>query len=108
MSQGDPVVIYRSAAQSWQKSKGYKATEHLADEQVSELLAEGDKQRESFGWAKLEDKSVGLSIGVPTKLVKFQSARTDNANFWYDFDGSIGYALAVRYGDLHCATVDEL
>ena len=93
MSQGDAAAIYHSAIQSWQTSKGYKATDHLADEQVSELLAEGDKQRESFGWAKLEDKSIGFSIGVPTKLVKFLSTRNDNANFWYDFEGSIHYTV---------------
>ncbi len=108
MSQGDAVAIYHSAIQSWQTSKGYKATDHLADEQVSELLAEGDKQRELFGWAKLEDKSIGFSIGVPTKLVKFLSTRNDNANFWYDFEGSIHYTVAVRYGDMHCANIDQL
>ena len=108
MSQGDAAAIYHSAIQSWQTSKGYKATDHLADEQVSELLAEGDKQRKSFGWAKLEDKSIGFSIGVPTKLVKFLSTRNDNANFWYDFEGSIHYTVAVRYGDMHCANIDQL
>jgi hypothetical protein len=105
---GDPVAIFRAATQSWQKSKGYKATEQLADEQVAELLAEGDRQRESFGWSKLEDKSIGFSIGVPTKLVKFQSARTNNAALWYDFEGSVRYTLAVRYGDLDCGNIDQL
>jgi hypothetical protein len=108
MSTGDPAVIYRTAMQSWQTSKGYKATDDLADEEVAELLADGDKQRDSFGWAKLEDKSIGFSIGVPTKLVKFLSARTDNGNFWYDFEGGVRYTVGVRYGDVHCANIDQL
>jgi len=106
MTTGDPAVIYRTAMQSWQTSKGYKATDTLADEQVAELLAEGDKQRDSFGWSKLEDKSIGFSIGVPTKLVKFLSARTDNGNFWYDFEGGVRYTVGVRYGDVSCSNVD--
>jgi Trypsin-like peptidase domain len=106
MTTGDPAAIYRTAMQSWQTSRGYKATDTLADEQVSELLAEGDKQRDSFGWSKLEDKSIGFSIGVPTKLVKFLSARTDNGNFWYDFEGSVRYTVGVRYGDVSCSNVD--
>src|SRR5437016_3333139 len=35
MTTGDPAAIFRSAQQSWQTSKGYKATDNLADEQVA-------------------------------------------------------------------------
>src|SRR5215470_16575999 len=116
MKTGDPAAIFHSAMQSWQTSKGYKATDDLADEEVAELLAEGDKQRDSFGWAKLEDKSIGFSIGVPTKLVKFLSARTDNGNFWYDFEGGVRYTVGVdiakseagKFGVLLSAMADSL
>jgi hypothetical protein len=107
MNTGDPVAIFRAASQSWQVSKKYRPTDELPDEQVAELLAEGEKQRDSFGWAKLEDKSIGFSIGVPTKLVKFLGARTNNGNYWYDFEGSVRYSLAVRYGDLSCSNIDQ-
>jgi len=100
------VTVFRQALQDWQTSKHYKATETLPDEQMSELLAEGDKQRESFGWAMLTDKSIGFSIGVPTKLVKFIAARPDNGGLWYDFEGPVRYTLHVRYGDLTCANLD--
>jgi hypothetical protein len=106
MSTGEPTALFKSAMQSWQASKKYKPTETLPDEQVSELLAEGEKQRDSFGWANLEDKSVGFSVGVPTKLVKFAGTHTDNGSFWYDFEGSIRYRIGVRYGDLSCSNVD--
>jgi hypothetical protein len=78
MNTGDPAILFRAAVQSWQASKKYKVTDNLADEQEVELLAEGDKQRDAFGWAKLEDKSIGFSIGVPTKLMKFLGAHTEN------------------------------
>jgi len=108
MKTGDPAATFRGAFQSWQTSKGYKATDNLPDEEVAELLADGDKQRESFGWAKFEDKSIGFSIGVPTKLLKFLGARTSNRAFMYDFEGSIRYLLAVRYGDMHCGNLNQM
>jgi len=107
MNTGDPAAIFRAATQSWQASKKYKVTDHLADEQETELLAEGDKQRDAFGWAKLEDKSIGFSIGVPTKLMKFLGAHTENGGLAYEFEGGIHYALGVRYGDLSCSNLDS-
>jgi S1-C subfamily serine protease len=107
MNTGDPNVLFRAAAQSWQASKKYTVTDTLADEQESELLAEGDKQRDSFGWAKFEDKSIGFSVGVPTKLVKFLGARTNNGGLTYDFEGGVAYGLSVRYGDLSCSNIDQ-
>jgi S1-C subfamily serine protease len=106
MTVGDGSDLYRSAFQSWQASKKYKATDTLPDEQMAELLAEGDKQRDSFGWAKLEDKSIGFSIGVPTKLMKFVGAHAENGGLAYEFEGGIRYTLGVRYGDMSCSNID--
>ncbi len=99
---GDANTVFHEALQSWQKSKGYAVTDRLPDEQVSELLADGAKQRDAFGWTTLEDKSVGFSIGVPTKLVKFVSARPEDGALRYYFEGSVGYHIWARYGDLSC------
>jgi hypothetical protein len=106
MSQDDPVVVFRKAFQSWQTSKGYAATETLPNEHLSELLSEGAKQRDAFGWTTMDDKAIGFSIGVPTKLVKFVSTRNDNGTLLYDFEGSISYSVAVRYGDLNCGNMN--
>jgi len=106
MTTGDGHDLYRAAFQSWQASKKYKVTDSLPDEQMAELLAEGDKQRDSFGWAKLEDKSVGFSIGVPTKHTKFLGSHPENGGLVYDFEGGIRYTLGVRYGDLSCSNLD--
>ncbi len=107
MSTGDGSALFHTAIQSWQASKHYKVTDNLSDVQEMELLAEGDKQRDSFGWAKFEDKSIGFSVGVPTKLVKFLGARTSNGGLVYDFEGGVRYAISVRYGDLSCSNVDQ-
>ncbi len=107
MSRGDPIAIYRDAFQRWQKSKGYAATDTLPDEQISELLADGARQHDAFGWTTLEDKSIGFSIGVPTRLVKFAGARVADAGLLYSFDGSINYSIVVAYGDLSCARLNS-
>lgn len=107
MSRGDPLVLFHQALADWQKSKGYAPSETPSDDQAVELLAEGDKQRDAVGWAKLEDKSVGFSIGVPTGLVKFLSARPKNNAVSYDFEGGINYVVGTRYGDVTCANMNN-
>lgn len=103
---GDPVSLFKKATRSWQKSKGYSPTEMLADDEVSELLADGQSKREATGWAKLEDISIGFSVGVPTEFTKFASVGPMDMATLYSFDGSIGYQAAVRYGEFNCATMD--
>jgi hypothetical protein len=103
MSQGDPTTVFRDAYQHWQKSKGYPTTDTLPVEQMPQLLAEGAKERDAFGWTTFQDKSIGFSIGVPTKLVKFVAARPSNSGLRYDFEGKVGYTLWAHYGDLSCS-----
>ncbi len=106
MSLEDPDVLYHNAVHDWQTSRHHQQTKELTDEQITELLTEGDAKRDSFGWAKLEDKSIGISIGVPTRLVKFLGAHNDNGGLRYDFEGALNYTLGVRYGDMSCANLD--
>jgi S1-C subfamily serine protease len=106
--EGDPLAALKKATRSWQASKGYKETETLSEDQTSELLAEAVKKRESVGWSMLNDKSIGLSVGVPTRLVKFAATRPTNGGIAYDFDGTIGWSLATRYGDITCSNFGML
>jgi S1-C subfamily serine protease len=106
MTRDEPEAAFRNAFHSWQKSRHYAETKELPEDQVPELLSEGDRVHDSVGWAKLEDKSIGLSLGVPTRLVKFIGARNDNGGLRYDFEGAVTYTLGVRYGDLNCANLD--
>src|SRR5881394_2866524 len=88
---GDPMAAVQTATQSWQAAKGYRKTETLSEDQTSELLAEAVKQRHVVGWSTLQDKAVGLSVGVPTRLVRLVAPRTINGGMTYDFEGSIGF-----------------
>jgi S1-C subfamily serine protease len=100
---GDPAAALKKASKSWQAAKGYDQTDKLSEDQANELMAEAVKHRNAVGWSILEDKSVGLSLGVPTKLAKLAETRTLNGGTVYDFDGKIGYSLGIRYGDFTCS-----
>jgi hypothetical protein len=101
----DPGVAYEHAFHSWQKARHYSETKHFPEEQAQELLLEAETRRNSFGWTKLEDKSVGFSIGVPARLVQFEGVRYDNGSLSYDFRGSVAYRVLVRYGDMSCGNL---
>ena len=100
---GDPLAAMQKATKAWQASKGYKQTDTLDEDQTSELLAEAVKHRNAVGWSILQDKPVGLSVGIPTKLTKFVATRPINGGTVYDFDGAVGYSLGIRYGDYSCS-----
>src|SRR5471030_2694285 len=102
LTKGDYVLVYKQAFQAWQTAKHYPLSDRLSEEQAAELVAEAEGKRDGFGWATLEDKAVGFSIGVPTRLVKFTGARTYDGTLRYYFEGSIGYTIGVRYGDNTC------
>ena len=104
---GDPTAAMQKATKAWQASKGYKQADTLNDDQTSELLAEAVKRRGAVGWSTLQDKSVGLSVGVPTRLAKLAETRAINGGQVYDFDGAIGYSLGIRYGDYTCTNFDS-
>src|SRR5471032_2167363 len=102
LSKGDYLIVYKQAFQAWQAAKHYPVTDKLSSEQVAELVAEAEAKRDAFGWSTLEDKAIGFSIGVPTRLVKFTGARSFDGALRYYFEGSIGYTIGVRYGDAGC------
>lgn len=103
---GDQGARVHAALEAWQKSKGYVVTESPSNPQITELLAEATKKSTTYGWSMLHDKSVGFSIGIPTRLVKFLSTRSANSLLYYDFEGTIGYSIAVQYGTPNCMTFD--
>lgn len=99
---GDPLAALQKASKAWQAAKGYQQTGKLSEDQANELMAEAVRHRSAVGWSMLQDKPVGLSVGVPTKLVKLAATRPINGGTIYDFDGKIGYSLGIRYGDFTC------
>lgn len=105
---GEPSTLLRNAGQSWQSANDLPITDTLPTEEVNALLSDGMKQRYAFGWAMMRDKSIGLDIGIPTKLVKFVDARPANSTLEYTFEGEIGYKLVVRYGEVNCGSMNAL
>ena len=100
---GDPAAAMQKATKSWQAAKGYQQTEKLSEDEANELMAEAVRHRNAVGSSILQDKAVGLSVGVPTKLVKMAATRTMNGGTIYDFDGKVGFVLGIRYGDFTCS-----
>ncbi|MBV8394178.1 MAG: hypothetical protein JOY81_13435, partial [Alphaproteobacteria bacterium] len=105
MNKGDPLALYKKAGQDWQKTKKHAVTDQLSADERSELLAAGNKVRDSFGWTLFEDKSVDFSVGVPTRLLKLHGSHPQDFSTFYDFEGSIGFNLLTRYSDINCLTM---
>jgi hypothetical protein len=102
LAKGDALAAYNQAVQAWQAAKHYPLTEGLSSEQASELMSEAEARREAFGWSMLEDRAVGFSVGVPTRVVKFTGARSSNGALRYSFEGNVGYSIGVYYGGANC------
>jgi len=96
------------ATQEWQKSKGYKATSKLTDEQSKELVLQALKEREAVGWSQLRDPAVGFAIGVPAKFVTFGTPRADGGTLVYQGTGTISQGIGVNLGYPRCTTMDSL
>ena len=104
LAKGDGLAAYNQAVQAWQAAKHYPLTEELSNEQVSQLVAEAEGRRDAACWSTLEDKAVGFSVGVPTRLAKFTGARSSRGALRYTFDGSVGYSIGVFYGSVNCVS----
>lgn len=98
----------RKAAQAWQVSKGRPATEVLPDDQALELVSEGLKRRDSYGWSILRDDAVGFAVGIPAKMVKPSSPRNEDNGLWYHADGAVGHSAGMYYGSPNCRNFDAL
>lgn len=96
------------AAQDWQKSKGYKPTDKLTDEQSKELVLQALKERESVGWSQLRDPAVGFAVGVPAKFVTFGTPRADGGTLVYQGTGTVSQGIGVNLGYPRCTSMDGL
>lgn len=97
----------QKATQAWQTSKGFRATGTLSDEQANQLVSEGLKRRDSYGWAILRDDAVGFAVGIPTAMVKPTAPRNELNGLWYHADGTIGHSVGLYYGNPNCKTLGE-
>jgi S1-C subfamily serine protease len=105
---GDLAAAVRKASQAWQKSKGHTPTETLPTEQIIELVTQGLKERDEVGWSILHDSAVGIALGIPTKLVTFDTPRNESSALWYCGTGAITQSVAVHMGFPSCRSMDSL
>jgi S1-C subfamily serine protease len=98
----------RKAAQAWQAAKRYKLTDVPTPEQAVELVYDGLRIRDGFGWATMRDDGVGFSIGIPTKLTKFEPPRNEGAAVWYRSQGAVAYTLGIKYANASCTNMPVL
>lgn len=96
------------AAQDWQKSKGYKPTDKLTDEESKELVLQALKERESVGWSQLRDPAVGFAVGVPAKFVTFGTPRAEGGTLVYQGTGTVSQGIGVNLGYPRCTSMDGL
>lgn len=105
---GDLNSAVLQAAQDWQRSKRYKPTDKLTDEQSKELVLQALKEREAVGWSQLRDPAVGFAIGVPAKFVTFGTPRADGGTLVYQGTGTVSQGIGVNLGYPRCTSMDDL
>lgn len=94
------------AKQAWLTSKKYKIADELTDEQTVELVKEGLKKRDSFGWAILRDKSIGFEVGIPTRLTTAGTPKYQLGGLVYPAEGEVSHHVVVNYGAPNCLDLD--
>lgn len=92
----------KAAMQSWQKSKKYPVTDELTSEQKVELVRQGLRKRDSFGWAILRDDAIGFEVGIPAALVERSPPQNKSARLSYYADGEVSHFVHVYYGASSC------
>jgi S1-C subfamily serine protease len=105
---GELAEVVRKATNAWQKSTGHQQTDKLTEEQTSQLIQQGLKEREAVGWSMLHDPAVGFAIGVPAKLVTFGTPRFDGGALIYSGGGAISQSVGIHHGYPTCRTMDAL
>ena len=105
---GELAEAVRKATQAWQKSKGHQQTDKLSEEQTSQLIKDGLKERDAVGWSILHDPAVGFAIGVPTKLVTFGTPHIDGGTLFYYGGGAISQSVGIHHGFPTCRTIGAL
>jgi len=98
----------RGAVKGWLTSKGYPAGDTLSREQTVELVTDGLRQRDFFGWALLTDDAVGFSVGIPTKLTEMSAPERKDGGLQYTSYGVIGHYVGVVPTNDGCGSFDSI
>ena len=96
----------RTAVGGWLKSKGYKAADALSKAQSVELVAEGLRQRDTFGWSNLVDDAIGFAVGIPKELTEPPKAIRRDDKVQYVSNGVVKHIVSVFAHNDACAAMD--
>lgn len=106
MVDGNIGPYSRRAITAWQTSKGYETTGLLTLQQTLELINEGLRQRDAYGWALLTDDAIGFSVGIPTKLSQIGTPRWDQDSWWYEATGTFRQSIGIMRIASTCSGLD--
>ena len=106
MADGINGADTRRAVGGWLRSRGYKVADTLSKEQSTELVAEGLRQRDAFGWSKLVDDAVGFSVGIPKELTEPPRAARRDGRLQYVSSGEVKHIVSVFSQGDACAAMD--
>lgn len=106
MADGALGAETRNAIAGWLKSKGYKPADSLSKAQSVELVAEGLRQRDTFGWSNLVDNAVGFSVGIPTELTEPPKATRRDDRLQYVSNGAVKHIVSVFGQGEACTAMD--
>lgn len=108
MVDGTIGPMSRRAISGWQSSKGYEATGILSGVQSIELVTEGLRQRDAFGWATLRDDNIGFSVGFPSKLSSLGAPKFEDGILWYQSNGVFTHRVSIISRNSACGAMDGL
>lgn len=98
----------RKGIADWLMSRGYPKGESLTGAQASELVSEGLRRRDQYGWSLLVDDAVGFSVGVPTAIATLQVPKWDDGLLQYIAPGRIAETISVNPSQNACVELGNL
>jgi peptidoglycan hydrolase-like protein with peptidoglycan-binding domain len=107
MADGGYGPYTRRAVQDWLAARGFPKSDTLTGPQAAQLVSEGLKRRDQFGWADLVDDAVGFSVGIPTALSQLQRPERNNGMLQYFGKGRVAVTISVQPALDGCAAMDE-
>jgi S1-C subfamily serine protease len=108
MADGAYGPYTRRGIGDWLVSKGYPKAENLTEKQAGQLVAEGLRQRDRYGWALLVDDAVGFSVGVPTAVATLQPSKWNDGLLQYIASGQVAETISVNPSQNACIELDNL
>jgi S1-C subfamily serine protease len=97
----------KRAIGGWLASKGYAPADTLTLEQAVELVTDGLRQRDAYGWALLIDDAVGFSVVISPPLSNPEAPTWKDGVLTYGSNGEVGHAVGMFPQSDGCSEMDK-